>query len=135
MSLVKVPKAKLVEFADAHDVDSDMNKKKLMEELESIGLNWEEFVKWENRQRSNEVVEEPKEEVSDLTEESKPQRAEEKVMIKMSRANPVFEYDGVRFTQNEPYQLMNAESASRLLENEQGFSRVSREDAQEVFKK
>lgn len=58
---------------------------------------------------------EPKEEVVIITQQELPVNRVEKHLIKMTRPNPLFEIHGHRFTKDNPYALVDPETANKIL--------------------
>ena len=138
MSLVKVPVEDLRKFAYDHDVNGDDFKKAaLVHELSELGFTYENFVDWYNAKNKAEapvvdrVVRGAEDSEDGDTEDV--EDTQNKVLVKMNRKNTIYEAYGVRFTQEAPLQLMNPEDASALLENVEGFARVSARDASQYF--
>lgn len=62
-----------------------------------------------------------------------PDESDDLYLIKMERDNVAFEARGHRFTQENPYALMNAEDAQFLLSHEDGFRRAWPEELAEYY--
>lgn len=60
-------------------------------------------------------------------------RANEKLLIKMERKNPLFETRGYKFTDTHPYQLMNPQDADWVMRNEDGFRQALPSELQEFY--
>lgn len=56
-----------------------------------------------------------------------------KYLIKMDRANPLFEFGRYRFTQENPFVIMPAEDAQRILTQEKGFRQAFPSEAQDFY--
>lgn len=73
------------------------------------------------------------EEVVIITKEEYPKlTANEQYLVKMVRENPYFEIEGLKFTQEHPYNLMDANKAERVL-REEGFRQALPSEVQEYY--
>lgn len=68
-----------------------------------------------------------------VVKEETPLSAREEWLIKMTRANPLFEVRGHRFTQENPFALMNPVDAEYVLTKEEGFRQATPGELQEYY--
>ena len=134
-------KAELVAAARAFGSDDSGSSSVIRAALEEDGVTWEQYVKAF-------MVEQP--EPEPVTEESLAQfEAEEdevvtaspdvmlpragKYLIKMERENPYFEFGKYKFTTENPFAIMPAADAQRLLTTETGFRQAFPDELREAF--
>lgn len=55
------------------------------------------------------------------------------VLVKMTRGNSIFDFDGHRFTKKNPYALMDRKTARRLVDRYPGFVTTSPEEVKEFY--
>lgn len=60
-------------------------------------------------------------------------KAQDKYLIKMVRENLVYESAGLRFTQEHPYALANADQADHILGKEDGFRQATPAELREYY--
>lgn len=77
------------------------------------------------------VLEEP--EVKIVVKEEVPLFSKEEWLIKMVRANPLYEVRGHKFTQQNPFALVSPEDAEYLLTRETGFRQATPSELQEYY--
>ena len=127
-------KAELVAAAVAFGTETEGNVKVLREDLEENGVTWEQYMAMFHPEKKAEKEPEkfelpepadvndwPDEEVDTvseiITQEAVPMLTpQQKYLIKMTRQNPYFEFEDKKFTQENPYAIMNADQAQRILE-------------------
>lgn len=73
------------------------------------------------------------EEVRIVVKEEVPLQSREEWLIKMTRENPLYEVRGHRFTQENPFALVNPEDAEYLLTKEDGFRQASPSELQQYY--
>jgi len=73
------------------------------------------------------------EEVRIVVKEETPLHTREEWLIKMDRANPLYEVRGHRFTQENPYALVSPVDAEYLLTQLDGFRQATPNELQEYY--
>lgn len=68
-----------------------------------------------------------------IVKEEVPLSSKEEWLIKMVRANPLYEVRGYRFTQENPFALVGPEDAEYLLTRETGFRQATPRELQEYY--
>lgn len=68
-----------------------------------------------------------------VVKEETPLTARQEWLIKMDRANPLYEVRGHRFTQENPYALVSPEDAEYLLTKETGFRQATPTELQQYY--
>ena len=130
MSFVSLKKDEIVEAARFFGVDfeEDATKPMLIKALGDEGVTWDMYK--ENFPDPEPEEELPDQEVGDAPVSNEPEAVDdapkngkksETVLVKMTRANPVYEVRGYRFTKKHPFLPVSAEDADWLVENEEGF--------------
>lgn len=71
--------------------------------------------------------------VNIIVKEETPLSSRDVWLIKMTRANPLFEIRGQRFTQENPFALMSPEDAEYVLTKEDGFRQATPGELQEYY--
>ena len=61
------------------------------------------------------------------------QQPGQQYLIKMTRANPLFEVRGHRFTKEHPYALLNSKDADYVLTKEEGFRQATPSELEEFY--
>lgn len=135
----------------AVDIDPKDNKETVLAALEESGVTWADYVA-----QHPEVAPEP--EVNNepvvtnntgnsdgphlhfeagqpniIVAEEPTYKAQDKYLIKMTRENLVYESAGLRFTQEHPYALANADQADHILGNEDGFRQATPAELREYY--
>lgn len=54
-------------------------------------------------------------------------------LVKMSRKNPLFEFGKYKFTKDNPFVVMDADSTNKILTTEEGFSIATPAEAQDYY--
>jgi len=147
-------KAQLIEAAAYFGTKDDGGVEELRADLSEAGVTWDMYVKafkldghedlpepadrtfrkveLEDEDEDDEEVVETVNEI--VTVEEKPVlAAQEKYLIKMTRANPYFEFRHYRFTQEKPYAIMSADDAQAILESESGFRQAFPAELREFY--
>lgn len=157
---VKVPtsfkdlKAKELKAAAlAFGVDETQGADGIRAELLENGVTWEMYEEAFKVKPETVEVEEstvitskdvnpPREGVDEVTittpeiitaEEAAPLAASSKYLIKMDRKNPSFEFRRYKFTQENPYAVMDADDAQAILSKEDGFRQAFPNELQEYY--
>lgn len=73
------------------------------------------------------------EEVIIVTAKPPVYKANEKLLIKMERKNPLYEVRGHRFTTKNPYALVSPEDADYIIRHEEGFRQALPSEVQEFY--
>lgn len=68
-----------------------------------------------------------------VVKEETPLHTKEEWLIKMDRANPLYEVRGHRFTQENPFALVTPEDAEFLLTKETGFRQATPSELQQYY--
>lgn len=156
-SFADLKKPELVEAADLFGADNVGNVKELRANLAEAGVTWEmyatakqlpgyedktlaDFEKFTLPEPTN-VEDWPDEEA--VNEVREPQTAaphpvlptDVPYLIKMTRENPYFEFENKKFTQENPYAIMDAQQAQRILEREEGFRQAYPAELAEFYDK
>lgn len=146
-------KEQLVAAALAFGADESGTKDSIKADLTEMGVTWQMYLdafypdKDKEPVAEESVLPEPTDiedwpdadegvnEVSEIvTKEETPQLApQDKYLIKMTRANPYFEFEDKKFTQDKPYAIMSAAQAQRILETEDGFRQAYPAELQEFY--
>lgn len=138
-------KEELVTAAQHFGVDDEGNVKTLKASLAADGVTWEMYAKAFGLADVSEVLSYEVEETEGVkgnvendsevvTADPHPKLAvEDKYLIKMTRANPYFEFGKYKFTQEHPYAIMPANDAQAILETEEGFRQAFPAELQEYY--
>jgi len=134
MSLLRVPKDDLYAFAKDQQVavEDFSTKPKLLKELDELGLTIDDYQAWEKENDAEELVV-AQEEERELAKSANVEEDEEKVLVRMRRNNPYYEYSGVEFTRENPFQFLTRKQAAALIASEEGFSRAHEDDVREFY--
>jgi len=73
------------------------------------------------------------EDIKIVVKEEVPLHSKEQWLIKMTRANPLYEVKGVRFTRANPYALVSPDVAEYLLAREEGFRQATPRELEEFY--
>lgn len=68
-----------------------------------------------------------------VTADREPVLAQANYLIKMERKNPLFEFGQYKFTKEDPYNIMPAEDAQRILTKETGFRQAFPDELREYY--
>lgn len=133
----------------AVDVEKDANEETIRAALLESGVTWADYVKWHPEVLPVEEPVQPvigtqsmgkKDAATNVAVPSRPVvdegqkfKADDSVLVKMTRENPYFEFAGYKFTQEQPFQIMDAETTNRILREEWGFSIARPDEAAEFF--
>lgn len=83
---------------------------------------------------STQMQEQPvQEEVRIVVKEEVPLQSREEWLIKMTRANPLYEVRGQKFTQENPFALVSPADAEYLLTKEDGFRQATPSELQQYY--
>lgn len=156
MSFETLKKPELVAAARAFGADEDGTAAEIRASLLENGVTWEMYQaafapkqepepepapepQTPNVIKSSDIT--PAKEVNTVTEttevvtaEAVPQlQAQKNYLVKMTRENPYFEFGKYKFTQENPYAIMTAEDAQRILSSEEGFRQAFPAELQEFY--
>lgn len=141
------------DFAVALTEDEQKSSKLIQAALLEAGVTFEQYLECNPHQREKyapeTVVVEPEapvapenvvtsaqvtgtEPVEIVVKEETPLSTNQQWLVKMERANPVFEIAGYRFTDTHPYVLMPADAAEIVL-REEGFRQAYPSEVQEYY--
>jgi hypothetical protein len=128
MSFDKMKVDELRQIADdfAVDIDAKDNKAVILAKLGESGVTWDYY-----QNSLGEAVEQP--EPSQPTVKPSAASVEDRVLIRMTRANPTFEIRGARFTKDNPYALVAERDADFIVENYEGFRIASPREVKEFY--
>lgn len=131
MSFEKLKKEELLEVAEEFgtDVDKSDSKAVIIAALVEDGVTFDDAAKFVNS--VGEVAEEVKAEA--VAEKAAAKEAEEKVLLKMTRANGTYQVRGVTFRKSHPFALVPESDAEWILENEEGFRTATPREAQDFY--
>lgn len=157
MSFDSLRKLELVAAAKKLGVEIDPkdNKPALVDAIEKAGKTWEMYLRlpaededvveddngdfvWPEQDEDDDDTEaegndaEPVKE-SVVVKQELPLASKPKWLIKMVRANPLYETHGHRFTQKNPFALVTAEEAEYLLTREDGFRQATPKELEQYY--
>lgn len=138
MSFEKLSKAELVRTAEedfAVDVDKSWPKAKVIEELRNSGVDFSMYLE-QNPDKAAEFSEVPANVSNEpVIKPAGPVQVEDeqKILIKMTRENPLYEIGRYRWTQKHPYVLVSLKDAEHILINEDGFRQATPGELQEYY--
>jgi hypothetical protein len=137
MSFETLKVAELRELADnyAVDIDAKDSKATILAKLAENGVTWEY-----HKEQLGEPVEAAEEKKNDDTKESPvfdstiDSDEEQKVLLKMTRANSTFQVRGATFTQANPYAIVSEEDADFIMDEYEGFHIATPREVREFYK-
>lgn len=129
MSFDKMKVADLRTIANnfAVDIEPKDNKEVVISKLVEHGVTWDYYQRAIGAEEIADAVETP---TFDDPGESD---VEEKVLLKMTRANGTFEVRGVKFTKANPYAIVKERDADFILDNYEGFKIASPKEVREFY--
>lgn len=129
MSFDKMKVDELRQIADnfAVDIDPKDNKSVIVSKMVDHGVTWDYYQKAIGAEEIADAAETP---AFDDPAESD---VEEKVLLKMTRANGTFEVRGTKFTKANPYAIVNERDADFILEHYEGFSIASPKEVRAFY--
>jgi hypothetical protein len=129
MSFDKMKVDELRQIADnfAVDIDPKDNKSVIVSKMVDHGVTWDYYQKAIGAEEIADAAETP---TFDDPAESD---VEEKVLLKMTRANGTFEVRGTKFTKANPYAIVNERDADFILEHYEGFSIASPKEVRAFY--
>jgi hypothetical protein len=125
---LKVNELKSIAEEFAVDTEGLKNKQEIIAALSEEGVTYAVY------QKTLKDVEEAAEEIEVLPVfDPKADRAEDTVLVRMTRAN--FRYDilGKTFTQTHPFVAMNKELAQKIFDKEEGFRLATPKEVQDYY--
>ena len=145
-------KPDLVAAAIAFGTEEEGTAVEIRTDLEDAGVTWDDYVK-AFKLEGHENIPDPEEaaplqvELLDDDDEGGEEIVNEVVaapavphlavaqdyLIRMTRGNPYFEFEKYKFTQDNPYAIMPAAAAQRILETEDGFRQAFPAELQEYY--
>ncbi|ASN73129.1 hypothetical protein SEA_WARPY_55 [Streptomyces phage Warpy] len=132
MSFDKMKVGELRQIADdfAVDIDPKDNKEVVISKLVENGVDWSYYQK-----QIGEAEEAPAPVVATTPKFDEPANAEDeqKVLLRMTRANGTFEVRGVKFTRDNPYAIVRERDADFILEKYEGFRIASPREVKEFY--
>lgn len=130
MSFDKIKVDELRQIADnfAVDIEPKDNKSVIISKMIEHGVTWDYYQKAIGAEEIPDAVVEP------LTfDEPVQSDVEQKVLLKMTRANGTFEVRGVKFTKANPYALVKERDADFIMEHYEGFSIASPKEVRAFY--
>lgn len=138
MSFEQLSKKELLRTAEedfAVEVDRSWPKAQIIKQLEEYAITWPMYLEANpeaaltfGQEIPANIVTEPVIAVAPPVLEEEP-----KVLIKMTRANPLYEIGRYRWTQKHPYVLVAEKDAERILIHEEGFRQATPGELQEYY--
>lgn len=130
MSFDKMKVGELRAVADnfAVDIDPKDNKEVVISKMIDHGVTWDYYQKAIGAEEIADAI--PETPTFDDPAESD---VEEKVLLKMTRANGTFEVRGVKFTKANPYAIVKERDADFIMENYEGFSIASPKEVRAFY--
>lgn len=158
-SFAELNKAELVAAAERYGSLTEGTNEVIRAGLLEDGITWEQYAKdfglveepevnTQNVVKSEDVapkntgssvgphlnIESEVNNVTTVTTETNPLLPQgDMFLIKMVRDNPYFEYKHYKFTQENPYNVMNLSDAQSILTEEEGFSQATPLEAKSYF--
>lgn len=123
---LKVPELRTVAEAFGVSQKPVMKKVDLIKAIEDEGVTFEDYeALLAAKLDSSEIVKDP----------SAPTIGSEdpKVLVKMERRNPYFEYNGYTFEQRRPFVIMLEDDANELFDTHEGFRVANPREAKEFY--
>ena len=127
MSFESLKKDELLELADKYGVDVKASDTKAV----ILAAFVEDGVTWEDTVKQDDVVAEKDLELKAEAEEAR--IAEDTVLLKMTRANYVYEIRGYSFAKAHPFGLVAESDAEYIVENDEGFRYATPKEAAEFY--
>ena len=152
MSLTKLTKKELVRTAQEDfgvEVDKTRDKAGIIEQLVENGVTWDMYLEENPDERAkyeqpvpDNVIRHAVSEEEVLPDVYYPERKlpslaeveESLVLIRMVRANPLYEIRGYRFTKDNPFVLVKEEDADHILLEEDGFRQATPRELKEYYR-
>lgn len=122
----------LRKFADQYLINNQLSSKPSKNEI--ISALEEEHIEWSAYQKfiGSEDVTEKKENTA-VEENIVNKFSSSPVLVKMERQNPTFEIMGFKFTKENPYKVMDEDSAQKIMDLHEGFRLASPREAKEYY--
>jgi hypothetical protein len=134
MSFDKMKVDELRQIADdfAVDIDPKDNKQTVIAKLNDNGVSWDYY---QGQVAANEAEAESEKLTATKPAFDEPAESLEvnKVLMRMTRANPTFEVRGVKFTRDNPYALVREVDADFIMETYEGFRIASPREVKEFY--
>ncbi|AXH67248.1 hypothetical protein SEA_WOFFORD_52 [Streptomyces phage Wofford] len=130
MSYNKMKVDELRELADAYavDVDPSDNKTVIINKLVESGVTFDYHQRQVDQAEKAEKIT-PKPVFDEPAEDDGNQR----ILLRMTRANGTFEVRGAKFTQTNPYALVAERDADFIMEKYEGFRIASPREVKEFY--
>lgn len=129
----------LIRTADedfAFDLSEDEKKSKatLLAAFTEAELKFSDYL-LANPQEEPEEVEETEFVIVSNPQEEKAEKVkeEDKMLVRMDRENPLFEFRRYRFTRQHPYALMERNDAEAIMRSEEGFRQAFPSELDEYY--
>jgi len=117
--------SELKQVAELFGVEVDGNRKAvIVKALETEGVSYDVYLKM-----APTSFPEPDSE----HEEKKVVKVENKILLKMDRANYSYETHGVRFTKDHPFQAVDEQVAADILYNDTGFRIAAPHEVEQFY--
>lgn len=135
---------------DEFAVESEgLNKQEVLAALTESGVTWamhvanhpelqeepeeEEKPKADGVVTTSQMKKQEEQPVEIVVKEEVPLSSKQEWLIKMVRANPLYEIRGHRFTRDNPFALVSPEDAEYILTREKGFRQATPSELQEFY--
>lgn len=117
MSFNSMKVAELRNVAEQFGVElpAGANKAAIIKNLNDEGVTYEMYDAFANAEKV-----EPEDDVLAVFQ-SKPEVDQNAILIKMTRANPLFQWNKYAWTSEHPFVLMSEDDAEELMDSEEGF--------------
>ena len=125
---MKVDELRQIADNFAVDIDPKDNKSVIVSKMVEHGVTWDYYQKSIGAEEIADAVA-PIPAFDDHVESD----VEEKVLLKMTRANGTFEVRGVRFTKSNPYAIVRERDADFILDHYEGFKIASPKEVREFY--
>lgn len=119
------------QFVGEDEAKITKTKPAMLALLEDEGVTYEMYSQW-----SDDVVDEAKEEDLDIpqrTSSLKRRGKVKEVIVKMTRNNPTYQVQGITFTKEHPFAVMDEEKAQDIFDVTEGFRLATPREAQEYY--
>ena len=127
---LKVSELKKIAEDFAVDTDGLKNKADIIAALSEEGVTWSVYQK--TIKDIEESVEADEYEVLPKFDPSKDQ-SEDKVLVRMTRANFRYDINGYTFTKDHPFVAMSEDEAQEIFDKEEGFRLATPKEVQEYY--
>lgn len=136
MSFDKLNKQELLRAAEffGSEVKETDSKADIRAVLTEDGVTFADYQKHLAPDEPKAPVEQTEGEQAVAEEAAEPEPEAEKVLVRMTRANPTYEAYGYRFTKTHPFALVSEDVVDRLLTRHEGFRTATPKEAAEFYR-